>query len=270
MSPVAMPDDAELTEDRTMRRLWGVALPLASLALLVVGCAGHSLVPREQAAALKTHERTLAPHASAIHEAIRRSGHLGALAFLDAGDGRLIVLPGDTPTDAWARHRASAPEGSPAARVSMPPVLTFVYRADVPKAPEAVPQALFQEREALVRERQALAASLAALETRHRELAESVAAAREDTQKALKLLGDDLAAARTFMLQTAQLAWLNQEQSAENANSLRKTAKASEQLVSTSARLADSMRQLSESLAAQLKELASRLDTIQSKVSDIK
>jgi hypothetical protein len=267
MSPVATLEDAELTEDWTVRRRGGAALSLVSLALLLVGCAGHSLVPREQAAALRTHERTLAPHAGAIHEAIRRSGHLGAIAFVDTGDGRLIVLPGDTPTEAWARYRASAPE---AGRASVPPVVTFVYRADVPKTPEAVPQALLQERETLLQERQALAASLMALETRHRELAESVAAAREDTQKALKLLAEDLAAARTFMLQTAQLAWLNQEQNAENANSVRKTAKASEQLVSTSARLADSMRQLSESLAAQLKELASRLDSIQSKVSDIK
>lgn len=270
MSPVATLEDAELTEDWTMRRRRAAALLLVSLALLLVGCAGHSLVPREQAAALETHERALVPHAGAIHAAIRRSGHLGALAFVDAGDGRLIVLPGDTPADAWARHRASAPEASPAGRAAVPPVVTFVHRADVPKAPETVTLALLQEREALARERQALATSLTALETRHRELAESVAAAREDTQKALRLLAEDLAAARAFMLQTAQLAWLNQEQSAENATSLRKTAKASEQLVSTSARLADSMRQLSESLAAQLKELASRLDTIQSKVSDIK
>jgi hypothetical protein len=270
MSPAATLRDAELTEDWTMGRLSGSAMPLASLALLLVGCAGHSLVPAEQAAAIKTHDRTLAPHASTIHEAIRRSGHLGALAFVDAGDGRLIVLPGDTPTDAWARYRASPPESSPPGRVSVPPVVGFVYRADVPKAPEAVTQAFLEERQVLLEERQALGTSLMALEARHRELAESVAAAREDTQKALKLLAEDLAAARTFMLQTAQLAWLNQEQSAENASSLRKTAKASEQLVSTSARLADSMRQLSESLAAQLKELASRLDSIQSKVSDLK
>jgi hypothetical protein len=270
MSPAATLEDAELTEDWTMRRRWGAAMPVVSLALLLVGCAGHSLVPEEQAAAIKTHDRALVPHASTIHEAIRRSGHLGAIAFVDGGDGRLIVLPGDTPTDAWARYRASAPESSPASRVSVPPVVTFVYRADVPKAPEAVTQVFLQDRQALFEERQALATSLMALEARHRELAELVAATHEDTQKALKLLAEDLAAARTFMLQTAQLAWLNQEQSAENANSLRKTAKAGEQLVSTSARLADSMRQLSESLATQLKELASRLDTIQSKVSDIK
>jgi hypothetical protein len=270
MSPAATLEDAEVTEDRTMRRRSGAAIPLVSLALLLVGCAGHSLVPAEQAVAIKAQDRALAPHGPAIHETIRRSGHLGALAFVDAGDGRLIVLPGDTPTDAWTRYRASAPEGSPPGRVSMPSVLSFVYRADVPKSPESVTQAFLQERQALLEERQALGTSLMALEARHRELAESVATAREDTHKALQQLAEDLAAARTFMLQTAQLGWLTQEQSVENANVLRKTAKANEQLVSTSARLADSIRQLSESLATQLKELASRLDSIQSKVSDIK
>ena len=253
-----------------MRRLSGAAMPLVSLALLLVGCAGHSLVPKEQAVAIKTQDRTLAPHASTIHEAIRRSGHLGAVAFVDAGDGRLVVLPGDTPTDAWVRYSASPPESSPPGRVLVPPVVSFVYRADVPKAPEAVTQVFLQERQAFLQERQALGSSLMALEARHRELAESVATTREDTQKALQQLAEDLAAARTFMLQTAQLGWLTQEQSAENANVLRKTAKANEQLISTSARLADSIRQLSESLATQLKELASRLDSIQSKVSDIK
>jgi hypothetical protein len=253
-----------------MRRLSGAAMPFVSLALLLVGCAGRSLVPAEQAVVIKAHDRALAPHAPAIHETIRRSGHLGALAFVDAGDGRLIVLPGDTPTDAWARYRASSPESSPPGRVSVPPVVSFVSRTDLPKAPEVVTQAFLQERQALLEAREALGASLTALEARHRELAESVATAREDTQKALQRLAEDLAAARTFMLQTAQLGWLNQEQSAENANVLRKTAKANEQLISTSARLADSMRQLSDSLATQLKELASRLDSIQSKVSDIK
>ena len=253
-----------------MRRLSGAAVLLVSLALLLVGCAGHSLLPKEQAVAIKTRDRTLAPHASAVHEAIRRSGHLGAIVFADAGDGRLVVLPGDTPTDAWARYSASPPESGPPGRVLVPPVVSFVYRADVPKAPEAVTKVFLQERQVFLQEQQALETSLMALEARHRELTESVAVAREDTQKALKLLAEDLATARTFMLQTAQLGWLNQEQNAENASSLRKAAKASEQLTSNSARLADSMRQLSDSLATQLKELASRLDQIQSRVSDIK
>jgi len=51
-------------------------VPLMSLALLMAGCAGHSLVPEEQALAIRTRERTLTPHANAIHEAIRQSGNL--------------------------------------------------------------------------------------------------------------------------------------------------------------------------------------------------
>jgi hypothetical protein len=249
-------------------------IPLMSLALLIVGCAGHSLVPKEQALAIETQDRTLALHANTIHEAIRQSGNLGALAFLDTRDGHLVILPGNSPTDAWARYNASPPETSPPGRALVPAVVSFVYRADVPKAPETVTHLFLQQH-------QALGTSLIALDTEQRALSDAIAAtkqetlnsiavAREDMQKALNSLAEDLAAARKFMLQTAQLGWLNHELNVENASGIRKAARASEQLTSDSARLADTMRQLSESLASQLKELANRLDGIQSKLSNVK
>ena len=265
----------------------GSGLPLMSLALLAVGCAGPSLMPKAQAAAIEDRDRALALHADAIQTATRQSGNLGALAFLDAKDGRLVVLPGDTPAEAWARYTASPESGT--GRVSVPVVVVFVHRADVPKAPEAVTQSALQQE-------QALRTSVAALETElrdvcrrteerlslvQRELAESIAAtkqetdkaltaARADMQKELSSLAEDLAAARKFMLQTAQLGWLNHELNVENANGIRKVATASQELTASSARLEDTMRQLSETLAGQLKELAQRLDAIQGKVSSLK
>jgi len=265
----------------------GSGLPLMSLALLAVGCAGPSLMPKAQAVAIEDRDRALALHADAIQTATRQSGNLGALAFLDAKDGRLVVLPGDTPADAWARYTASPESGT--GRVSVPVVVVFVHRADVPKAPEAVTQSALQQE-------QALRTSVAALETElrdacrrteerlslvQRELAESIAAtkqetdkaltaARADMQKELSSLAEDLAAARKFMLQTAQLGWLNHELNVENANGIRKVATASQELTASSARLEDTMRQLSDSLASQLKELANRLDTIQAKASSLK
>ena len=258
-----------------------------SLALVVVGCASHSLMPEAQAVAIKDRDRALASHADAIHAAIRQSGNVGALAFLDARDGRLVVLPGDSPADAWARYTASPESGT--GRVSVPAVLTFVHRADVPKAPETVTRSVLQQQ-------QALRTSVAALETEirdahrrieerlgivQRELAESIAAtkqeadaslaaARADLQTALSSLAEDLAAVRKFMLQTAQLGWLNHELTVENASGIRKVATASQELSASSARLEETMRQLSETLAGQLKELANRLDTIQGKVSSLK
>jgi hypothetical protein len=260
---------------------------LVSLALLVAGCASHSLMPKDQADAIKRRDRALAPHAEAIQAAIRQSGETGALTFLDANDGRLVVLPGETPADAWARH-AAAPE-SEAGRVSVPAVVAFVHRADVAGVPEAVSLSALQQQ-------QALRTSLAALETEvrdaqrrteerlgmiQRELAESLAAAKQETDRslaaasadmrqALSSLAEELAAARKFMLQTAQLGWLNHELNVENASGIRKVVTASQELTATSARLAATMQQLSESLATQLKELASRLDTIQSKMGEIK
>jgi hypothetical protein len=271
---------------RRVPHVLGSGLPLMSLALLAVGCAGPSLMPRAQAAAIKDRDRALALHADAIQAATRESGNVGALAFLDARDGRLVVLPGDTPADAWARYTASPESGT--GRVSVPVVVVFVHRADVPKAPEAVTQSALQQE-------QALRTSVAALETElrdarrteerlslvERELAESIAAtkqetdkalaaARADMQKELSSLAEDLAAARKFMLQTAQLGWLNHELNVENASGIRKVATASQELTASSARLEDTMRQLSDSLASQLKELANRLDTIQAKASSLK
>jgi len=261
---------------------------LASLALLATGCASQSLVPKDQADAIKRQDRALAPHADAIQAAIRQSGDMGALAFLDASDGRLVVLPGETPADAWARHAAS-PE-SVTGRVSVPAAVTFVHRADVPSPPEVV------TRNALQQQQQELRMSLAALETEvrdaqrsteeklamiQRELAESVAATKQemdrslttvraDMQQVVSSLAEELAAARRLTLQTAELGRANHELNVENASSLRKVVTASRELTATSARLAGTIQQLSERLASQLKELASRLDTIQSKVGEIK
>jgi len=86
----------------------------------------------------------------------------------------------------------------------------------------------------------------------------------------LTSLSEDLAAVRKFMLQTAQLGWLNHELNVENATGIRKVATASQELSASAARLEEAMHQLSESLAEQLKELANRLDTIQGKVSSRK
>jgi hypothetical protein len=266
-----------------------------SLGVLVVGCASHSLVPKNQAEAIATRERALSPHADPIQETIRRSGRLGALVFPDAKDGRLVVLPGDSPTDAWARYTASLPEDGPSPRASVPAAVTFVYRADVPKAPETVTAASLQEyrdeRQAVealrttlgeLREQQRRTEeTLGALDARITQLSESlattkeamersVAAVRQDMQKSLAALAEDLAAARRFMLQTAQLGWLNHELTVENANVLRKVSAASQELTVTSARLAAAMRQLSDDLTSQLKQLSDRLDGIQARIGDLK
>jgi hypothetical protein len=249
----------------------GSSLPLMSLALVVVGCASHSLMPETQVGAIKDRDRALASHTAAIHAAIGQSGNVGALAFLDAKDGRLIVLPGDSSADAWSRYIAS-PE-SDTGRVSVPPVLTFVHRADVPKAPETVTRSVLQQQAQLRGAYRHFEEQLGIVQ---RELAESIAAtkreagARADMQTALTSLSEDLAAVRKFMLQTAQLGWLNHELNVENATGMRKVATASQEVSASSARLEETMRQLSESLAGQLKELANRLDTIQGKVSSLK
>jgi hypothetical protein len=275
---------------RTRRRalhVLGSCLLLVGLPLLVVGCAGHSVVPAAQSAAIRDRERALAPHADAIQIAIRQSGNIGGLAFLDASDGRLVVLPGDSPADAWGRY-ASSPE-SGTGRVSVPVVVTFVHRADVPKAPEPVTRSVLQEQQALRASVAALATELGDVSQRleerlgivRRELAESIittsqktdeslAAARAAMQNELKALAEELAAQRKFMLQTAQLGWLNHELNIENASGIRKVATASQELTESTARLEDALRRLSESLASQLQELAKRLDTIQSKVENIK
>lgn len=249
----------------------GSGLPLMSLALVVVGCASPSLMPETQAVAIKDRDRALASHADAIHAAIRQSGNVGALAFLDAKDGRLVVLPGDSSADAWSRYTSSPESGT--GRVSVPPVLTFVHRADVPKAPETTTRSLLQQQ-------QALAALETELRDAHRRIEEQLGIVQRELaesnreavalQTALRSLSEDVAAVRKFMLQTAQLGWLNHELTVENASGVRKAATASQELSASSARLEETMLQLSKSLAGQLKELANRLDTIQGKVSSLK
>jgi hypothetical protein len=272
---------------RGVPHVLGSGLPLVGLALVVVGCASHSLMPEAQSAAIRDRERALASHADAIQAAIRQSGNVGALAFLDVNDGRLVVLPGDSPADAWGRHATSPESGT--GRVSVPVVVTFVHRADVPKPPETVTQSVLHQQQALRTSVAALATELRDAHRRmeerlgfvQRELAESIAATKQETDKslaaakadmqdALSALAEDLAAARKFMLQTAQLGWLNHELNVENASGIRKVATASQELTASSARLEDTLRRLSESLASQLKELADRLDTIQDKVQIIK
>jgi hypothetical protein len=260
---------------------------LLSLALVAVGCASHTLMPKAQAVAIDERDRALASHAAAIQTAIRQSGNIGALAFLDAKDGSMVALPGDSPADAWARYATSPESGT--GRVSVPAVLTFVYRADVPKAPETVTHTLLQQEQASRRSLTALETDLHDADRRaeqrlgvlQRELAESLAATKQETdrslalvradmQKALSSLAEELDSARKFMLQTAQLGWLNHELNVENASGIRRVATASQELAANSARLADTMRQLSENLAGQLKELAGRLDAIQGLVTNVK
>jgi hypothetical protein len=240
---------------------------LIGLSLVVVGCASHSLMPAAQSAAISERERALASHADAIQASVRQSGNVGALAFLDAKDGHLVVLPGDSPADAWARYAASPESGT--SPVSVPAVVTFVYRTDVPKAPETVTQSGLQQQQAL----RTSVDELRRLEERLGLVQRDLAATKQDTDKVLadmRALAEDLAAVRKFMLQTAQLGWLNHELVVENASGMRKMATASQELTATSAKLEDTLRQLSESLAGQLKELAARLDAIQGKIQNIK
>ena len=257
---------------RGVPNVLGSGLPLMSLALVVVGCASPSLMPEAQAVAIKHRERALASHADAIHAAISQSGQVGALALLDAKDGRLVVLPGDSPADAWARYTAS-PE-SATGRVSVPPVLTFVHRADVPKAPETVTQSGLQQQAQLLDAHRRVEERLDIVQREFaeskREVDASLAAARAEMQTALSSLAEDLTTVRKFVLQTAQLGWLNHELAVENATGIRKVVTTSQELSASSAKLEETIRQLSASLAGQLKELANRLDTIQGKVSSFK
>lgn len=263
-----------------------IGIALLSLVLVAAGCAEPSLMTSAQAASIRERDRALARHAEAIHSVIRQAGTMGALAFLDAKDGRLVVLPGDNPADAWARYSES-PDGQ-AGSVSLAPVLRFVHRADVPEPPETVLRSTLLQY-------QDLRASVAALERdvrdAHRRIAEvaasqketadSVAASRQETnaalaatraevQKSLGAFSDDLAAVRQLLLQTAQLGWLNHDMNVENAGGIRRVTTASQELSASAAKLQESMRQLSESLAQQLKELTGRLEAIQAKIGALK
>ena len=86
----------------------------------------------------------------------------------------------------------------------------------------------------------------------------------------MRVLAEDLAVVRKFVLQTAQLGWLNHEMVVENSSSIRKMAAASQELTASSARVEEKLRQISENVAGQLKELAARLDSIQGKIQNIK
>jgi uncharacterized protein YPO0396 len=180
------------------------------------------------------------------------------------------VLPGDTPGDAWARHRAAPPDAPP----SVPPVVDFVYRPDIAKAPDTVTVKLLEEQQRL---RDTLAATDAELRrlsdsiaTVRQETQASIAASREDVKKSLDALTEDLAAARKFMLQTAQLGWLDHELTNENANTLRKLTATSQELTATSTKLTQTIQHLSDTLSRQLKDLAARLDALQNRVSNVK
>lgn len=238
--------------------------------LLMVGCAGQSLMPATQSAAIRDRERALAPHADAIQAAVSQSGKAGALAFLDARNGRLVVLPGDSAADAWARYAASPESESRAAQV--PEVVTFVYRRDIPKAPETVVQSVLLQQQAQLSSAAALATELRRLEDRLGLVQRELAVTKQDTDKSVadvRALIEDVTAVRKFMLQTAQLGWLNHELTLENATGIRRMAATSQELAASSAKLEDTLRQLSESLAGQLKELAARLDAIQGKIQNL-
>jgi len=118
-----------------------------------------------------------------------------------------------------------------------------------------------------------LAIELGRLEEKLGLLQRELAATKQNTDKAvadMRALADDLASARKFMLQTAQLGWLNQELAQENANGIKRMTTATQELTASSAKLEETMRQLSEGLSGQLKELAGRLDAIQNKIQNIK
>ena len=240
--------------------------------LVVVGCASQSLMPAAQSQAIRDREQALASHRDAIQASVRQSGSVGALAFLDAKEGRLVVLPGDSPVDAWARYAAS-PDGQSSA-APMPEVVTFVYRTDIPKAPETVTLSDLQQQQT---RRTALEAEVRRFDEQlslmQRQLGEAMAVTKQDTDKTvvdMRALADDLTAARKFMVQTAQLGWVNQDMAVENANGIRRIAAASQELAASSTKLEETVRQLSERLGTQLKELAARLDAIQGKIQNIK
>ena len=262
------------------------SVPLLALLLMVAGCT-PSLMPPSQAAAVRHRDRALAVRADAIHATINDSGRTGALAYLDGGGGQLVVLPGDSPIDAWTRFTASP--DSAKSRGTMPPVLTYVHRADIPAPPEAISLSALEQQQALRVSVASLQTELAGthrniedrlgaverelretIETSRREADAAQAAARADVQRALSAFADDLSSVRRLLLQTAQLGWLNHELAVENASGVRKVASASQELAASSARLEDTMRQLSDTLAGQLKELAARLDNIQGKVTSLK
>jgi uncharacterized protein Yka (UPF0111/DUF47 family) len=237
---------------------------------LMVGCASHSLMHATQSAAIRDRERGLAPHADAIQATVSESGTGGALAFLDARDGRLVVLPGDSPADAWARYAAS-PE-SKSRPASAPEVVTFVYRKDIAKAPETVVQSVLLQQQAHLTAVATLATELRRIEDRLDLVQRELAVTKQDTDKAvadMRALVEDVTAVRKFMLQTAQLGWLNHEQTLENATGIRRMAATSQELAASSAKLEDALRQLSENLAGQLKALAARLDAIQGKIQNL-
>src|SRR5260370_11354102 len=212
----------------------GSGLPLMSLAVVVVGCASPSLLPEAQAVAIQDRDRSLAFHADAIHAAISQSGKVGALAFLDPKDSHLVVLPGDSPADSWARYIMLPESGT--GRVSVPPALTFVHRADVPKAPETITGSVLQQqaqlRDARRRIEERLSIVQSELAESKREADASLAGGRADMQAALSSLAEDLAAVRKVMLQTAQLGCLNHELNVENETGLRKVAPAARELPS--------------------------------------
>jgi DNA repair exonuclease SbcCD ATPase subunit len=264
----------DATLGRTLSRTARTVLPgvyLISALLLVTGCANHSLVPAAQEDAIKDRERALATRSDALQAAIRQSGKVGALAFLDTNDGHLVVLPGDSPADAWARSVTSPEGGTDPA--SMPPVVTFVYRADIPKAPEAVTLSALQQQQVQRTSVDSLTVELKRLDEKLNALQRELATTKQDTDKAaadVRTLAEDLASVRKFMLQTAQLSWLNQELAQENANGIRRLTTATQELTASSAKLEETVRQLSEGLSGQLKELSGRLDTIQNKIQNIK
>ena len=224
-------------------------------------------MPATQSAAIRDRERGLAPHAETIQTAVSQSGKVGALAFLDAMNGRLVVLPGDSPADAWARHVVS-PENE-RGPVAAPEVVTFVYRKDIAKAPETVVQSVMLQQQAQMT---SVASELRRIEDRLNLVQRELTATQRDTDKAMadmRALVDDVTAVRKFMLQTAQLGWLNHELTLENATGIRRMAATSQELAASSAKLEDAVRQLSESLAGQLKELSVRLDAIQGKIQNL-
>jgi uncharacterized phage infection (PIP) family protein YhgE len=151
-------------------------------------------------------------------------------------------------------------------------VVTFVYRKDIAKAPETVVQSVMLQQQAQMTSVATLATELRRIEDRLNLVQRELTATQQGTDKAMadmRTLVDDVTAVRKFMLQTAQLGWLNHELTLENATGIRRMAATSQELAASSAKLEDAVRQLSESLAGQLKELSVRLDAIQGKIQNL-
>src|SRR5207244_7961212 len=96
-----------------------------------------------------------------------------------------------------------------------------------------VTQSALQQHQAQLTSMAAFASELRRIEERLGLVQRELAATKQDTDKAVadvRALAEDLAAVRKFMLQTAQLGWLNHELTVENSNGMRRMAATRQEL----------------------------------------